>query len=259
VLTAVRVRGIEAAEDVELYGAIHSFSDSLWRLSAIPVEAADSTLVLGQPALGLLAHAAADLSGTGTLTARVFNVAWQEPNGWRQPRQGTGTVDALPGNGLMGRWQIAGQSVEVTPATQMFQVKALIQVGAHVQFSGWQGSDHIVATSITVLSNPCGNAQAFTLRGTVEALPQGRLLGTWTIAGQQVQVMEQTRLHNQEQIRLGAPVEIGGLQYLNGQRVMTWLRIREMSGPGPQPSVTPQATRTPQGTCTPRATRTPGT
>jgi len=120
-----------------------------------------------------------------------------------------------------------------------------VVVGAHVHVTGWEGDGHIVATSITVLASPSGSGNAFAVRGNIEALPQGGMLGTWTIAGQQVQVTRQTRIHGEQFVRLGAPVEAGGLQYQNGVRQLTWLRVRDMSGPGPQPTHSPQPSRTP--------------
>jgi len=254
-LTSVRVRGIEAAEDAEIYGAIQSFGGAQWVLSSIPVAATTDTLILGEPESGLLAQAAAELTPAG-LSARVFRVAWQEPTRRRQPIQLTGLIDALPNDSLLGLWQVAGQSVEVLPSTQIFQVKGLVQLGARVHIVGWQVADHLVATQITVLASPSGSGRQFYLHGAIEALPEQGLLGTWTIDGQQVQVTRQTRIHGQEQVHLGAPVEAAGLQFRDGVRLTTWLRVRDMSGPGPQPTVTPGGSRTPGGT--PQATGTPG-
>ncbi len=253
VLTAVRVRGIEAAEDAEVYGAIQSFGDAQWVLSSIALTATADTLIVGEPQAGLLAQAAAELTDTG-LSGRVFKVAWQEPNGNRQPVQLTGLIEALPDAGLLGLWQVAGQAVEVRENTTIFQVKGLVEVGARVHITGWQAEDRIVATNITVLNSSSGNGRPFNLQGNIEALPESGLFGAWTIAGQQVQVTRQTRIHGEQFVRLGAPAEAGGLQYQNGVRVLTWLRVREQTGPGPNPTVTPGPTHTPQPTHTPTGT-----
>jgi hypothetical protein len=245
-LIAVRVRGIESCEDVEVYGAIQSFGDTQWILSRIPVGVTPNTLVLGQPHLGLLAHAAAEVTDTG-LEARVFKVDWLEPKRGPIIVQFSGVIEALPEDSLLGLWQVNGQTVEVLESTQLFQVKGLAVVGAHVHVTGWQGAESIVATSITVLASPSGSGQTFAVRGNIEALPQGGLLGAWTIAGQKIQVTRQTRIHGEQFVRLGSPAEAGGLQYQNGVRQTTWVRVREMAGPGPQPSQTPQPTHTPTG------------
>ena len=187
VLTAVRVRGIEAAEDAEVYGAIQLFGDAQWVLSSIPVAATADPLILSEPLVGLLAQSAADLTDTG-LSARVFKVLWQEPTGRRQPAQLTGLIQELPVARLVGLWQVAGQAVEVGENTTIFQVKGLAEVGARVHVTGWEAADRIVATSITVLAGPSGSGRLFTVQGVIEALPQSGMLGTWTINGQQGQV-----------------------------------------------------------------------
>jgi len=245
-LTAVRVRGTEATQDAEVYGAIRSYSDTQWNLSSIPVAATAETLILGEPKVGLLAHAASELAETG-LSARVFKVAWQEPNGRRQPVQLIGLIAALPDDpdSLLGLWTVAEQTVEVRENTQIIQVKGLVQVGARIYVVGWQMADRIVATTLIVLASPSGNGQMFSMRGTIEALPAVGLLGTWTIAGQQAQVTRQTRIHGEQFVRPGAPVEAGGLQYQDGVRLMTWLRVHDMSVPGPQPTVPPGPTQVP--------------
>ncbi len=253
ILTAIRVRGIEAAEDAEVYGAIQSFGDAQWVLSSIALTATTDTLIVGEPQAGLLAQAAAELTDTG-LSGRVFKVAWQEPNGNRQPVQLTGIIEALPDASLLGLWQVAGQAVEVRENTTIFQVKGLVEVGARVHVTGWQAEDRIVATSITVLNGSSGNGRPFNLQGNIEALPESGLFGAWTIAGQEVQVTRQTRIHGEQFVRLGAPAEAGGLQYQNGVRVLTWLRVREQTGPGPNPTMTPGPTHTPQPTHTPTGT-----
>lgn len=255
VLTAVRVRGIETLEDAEVYGAIQSFNDTQWVLSSIRVNATPDTLILGEPQVGLLAHVSATLSETG-LTARVFKVAWQEPRGRHQPTQLIGTIETLPGEGLLGLWQVEGETVEVRESTTLFQAKGLAEVGARVHVTGWDAGDYIVATSITVLASPSGSGQAFILRGNIEALPASGLYGPWTINGEQVQVTRQTRIHGEALVRLGAPVEAGGLQYQNGVRVLSWVRVRAAEGVGPQPTTTPQPTRNPGDG--PKPTRTPG-
>ena len=262
VLQAVRVRGIEAAEDAEVYGAIQGFSPSEWTLSAIPLAATPGTLVMGTPRVGLLAQAAASLSAGSELTARVLNVAWQEPGGNRERVQHLGLVEAMPDQGLEGQWTIGGQTVDVTRATQMFQVKGLAQVGARVQVSGWREDNHLAAASITVLAPASSGGQPFNLQGAIETLPPQGMIGAWTIGGRQVQVTEQTHLYNAQQAQIGAEAEAGGFQVQNNLRVLTWLRVRQAAGPGPQPSATPRPSETPgnggQPSATPRPSETPG-
>jgi hypothetical protein len=254
-LTATRIRGIEVQEDIEVYGAIQVCSDAACTLSAVPLVVNSETLISEDPQVGLLAHASAALQDDGTLLALTLKVEWQEPGGARPQVQIVGTVQSLPAQDLNGIWVVEGQEVVVTASTVIVQVKGLVEVGAHVQVLGWPAAGKIIASQVTVLSSPSGGGQSFHIWGLVESMPGNGVLGTWTIAGQQVEVTRQTRLHGAEQIRLGEPVEAGGLQLQAGVRVATWLRTRTQGGPGPQPSMTPQPSHTPS--VTPEPSHTP--
>jgi hypothetical protein len=236
-LTALRIRGIESQQAIEVYGAIQAFSGG-WMLSAVPLVVTEATLIQGEPEVGLLAQAAAVLDG-GVLTASTLRVLWTEPAGNRQSLQFRGNIEALHENGLSGNWQIGGRTVAVTPATRVVQTKGLAELGAQVEVMGWQEADQVVAIQITVLSGPSGAGEQFRLRGAIEGMPPAGLWGQWTIAGQQVQVSRQTRIEGAQYARLGAPVEAGGVQRQDGARIATWLRIQEMGGPGPQPTEPP--------------------
>jgi len=259
-LTALRIRGIEAQQAVEVFGAIQAFSETAWTLSTIPLAVNEQTHVVSEPQVGLLAHALAELQDDDTLLALALQVAWQEPGRPRQPVQFTGTVESLPSDGLNGNWVVSGRQVEVTPATIIIQVKGLAEVGAQVHVIGWALAERIVAMQITVLRSPSGSGRPFYLRGLIEGLPENGLFGTWVISGQQIEVTRQTRILGAQHIRLGAPAEVGGLQYQSGVRLAIWLRVREMGGPGPQPTHTPGPTSTPrpQPSHTPSPTHTPG-
>lgn len=239
-LRALRIHAVEACEDVEIYGAIQAFGTA-WLISSAPVAADDASLVVGEPEVGLLVHAFATLQADDTLLGQTFKVTWAEPTRLRPPVQLNGTVEELPADGLVGVWIVNGQTVRVTEATRIFQIKGLVEVGAEVHVVGRQQDDQIVATVITVVKSPVGGGQRFQFRGVIEEMPANGLIGTWTISGQQVQVTRQTRIVGAEHAQVGAPVEAGGLQLRNGVRLCTWLRIQDRTGggPGPQPTVTP--------------------
>lgn len=258
VLTAVRMRGVESAENIEVYGAIQAFSDASWTLSSIVVPANGDTHVVSEPQAGLLAHAVAAPQDDGSLLALVFRVTWQEIGRIRQPIVTTGVIETLPAEGLTGDWTVSGRVIQVTDTTVIIQIKGLVEVGARVHVMGWLSGDKIVATQITVLTSPSGTGRPFQLRGTIEAMPEHGVLGTWVINGQAIEITRQTRIHGAANARLGAPAEAAGLQTRDGVRLTTWLRIQDRSGPGPQPttSVTPNPSRTPS--VTPEPSGTPG-
>ncbi len=68
-LIAVRMRGIEIQPDIEIFGAIEAFSDTSWTLSGINLAVNADTLIQGQPAVGLLAHATATLQPAASVSA----------------------------------------------------------------------------------------------------------------------------------------------------------------------------------------------
>lgn len=229
-LRAVRLHRIEPAEDVELHGAIQAFGAN-WLISAVPLATDASTLVLDEPEIGLLATALASLRPDNTLLARAIKVNWTEPGRTRprQPVQFRGTIEALPEGGLIGTWIISGKSVQVTEATRIFQVKGQVAVGAEVFVIGWQQDGVITAGVITVLRSPLLGGQRFQFRGIVERLPNGHprfpLFGIWVISGEEVLVQVNTRITNGENARVGAEVEVGGIQLKNGTKVATWLKV----------------------------------
>ncbi len=229
-LKVVRMHRIEPAEDVELHGAIQAFGAN-WLISAVPLATDASTLVLDEPETGLLATALAALQPDNTLLARAIKVSWVEPGRTRprQPVQFRGTVEALPEDGLVGTWIISGKTVRVTEATRIFQVKGQVAVGAEVFVIGWQQDGVITAGVITVLRSPLIGGPRFQFRGIVEQLPNGHprwpLFGIWVISGEQVLVQVNTRITNGENARVGAEVEVGGIQLKNGTKVATWLKV----------------------------------
>jgi len=254
-LTALRIRSTEFQEEVEVYGVIQAFAAGTWKLSTIPLTVTEETMMTAVPQAELLAHAAAVLQDDGALLARTVRIFWQEPGGLHQAVQFRGTVESLPASGLTGRWVVSGRAVDVTDTTSIIQAKGTVEVGSMVHIVGWETGDALQAFQITVL---IGNwrGSAFHFEGEIEALPGDGLIGNWTIAGQQVQVTQQTRITDAQHAKLGAPVEVGGVQRQEGVRVATWLRVRDASGPGPGPTMTPEPPQEPPAT--PRPSRTPG-
>lgn len=237
-LTALRIRSIEFQQEVEIYGAIQAFSDTSWTLSTIELAVNAATMATATPQLELLAHAAATIESDGTLLARTLRVFWQEPGGLHPAVQFRGTVEALPASGLVGTWVVSGRTVNVTDATSIIQLKAVVEVGSTVHVVGCEADGAIQAVQITVIAGEM-RGWVFYYAGKVEAMPPHGLSGEWVVGGQQVRVTERTRITGGQYARIGAPAEVGGVQLQNGERVATWLRIRKTDGPGPGPSVTP--------------------
>lgn len=233
-LVAVRMRGIEPLTAVEIFGAIQSATAESWVISTIAVAVDEDTLINGEPAVGLLAHAATAVPEGSDLLALRLKVLWQEAGTGRTPVSFTGIVEAVPPSNLHGQWRIGGQTVVVTANTAINEEHGLAVVDAEVAVAGWQGDGVVIAQEITVLSSPEGG-EPMHLNGRIDALPQGGLVGTWVIDGYQVQVTTRTRIEGAQYARIGAPAEVRLVRRQNGEMTATWLRVREGSRPGPGP------------------------
>ena len=65
-----------------------------------------------------------------------------------------GVVEALPATGLVGTWQVAGTTVQVTEATEIDQAMGSIGVGIAVEVEGEAQPDgSILASEIEVEDN----------------------------------------------------------------------------------------------------------
>ena len=232
-LVAVRMRGIEPQEDVNVFGAIQSFNDTLWVLSSIPITVITDTLIIGTPAVDLLAMADASLQPDGSLQAWRLKVSVLEPGTTPVPVAFTGTVEALPPRGLLGMWTVSGRPVVVSAGTAINQTKGLVVVGAEVYVVGWQAGDRVIATLIVVLSSPQSSGQFVRFSGPIQQMPASGLLGEWRIADRTVLVTERTRLAGTRYARVGARAEVGGMQAADGTVTATWMMIWPTAG-GPR-------------------------
>jgi len=241
-LTALRIRSTEFQEEVEIYGVIQAFSEVEWTLSTVVLNVNEETLLTGEPQLELLAHAAAIVQEDGSLLARNIRVMWQEPGGLHQAVQFRATVVTLPEEDMTGIWKVTRivdgveETVEVTvtDATSIIARKGLISEGSIVHIVGWELDGGLRAVQITLVdTDGIWKGRAFYHAGPIQDMPPGnRLMGNWTIGGQQLRVTERTRIEGAQYARVGAPAEAGGVQLQNGVRVLTWLRIREHDGLG---------------------------
>lgn len=227
-LLALRIRGAEPRQLVHVYGAIQAAGDTGWTLSGIPLAVDAATLIARDPIIDVVAHAEATLREDGTLLALHLHPVWIEPGGLRPEVAFIGVVEELPDEGLVGDWLVDDTAVVVTPATVINQTKGLVELGAAVHVLGWQEGDQVVAIRISVV-RPAEGGQVGPFRhfrGPIEAMPPRGLYGQWTVGGQQVQVMQQTRIEGAEHAQIGAPAEVGAVQRRNGEMFALWLRIR---------------------------------
>ena len=232
-LIATRMRGIEPQPDVEIFGAIEAFSDTSWTLSGIALAVNADTLIQGDPAVGLLAHAAAPLQDDSLLLALRLKVAITQPGGRHNPLEFDGMVEKLPKRGLVGEWMVSGKPVKVSASTAINQEQGLVAVGTKVHVVGWQIGDRIMAIQIVVLSSPAPSGQFVRFRGPIEELPASGLIGQWQVGGRTVKVTEETRIENASRVKGGALAEVGGIKGANDVVTATWVKAESRPGPGP--------------------------
>src|SRR5262249_44142379 len=150
---------------------------------------------------------------------------------------------------LTGTWTIAGKTVNVDASTEIDQENGSIGVGATVKVEGttlMDGSVHASQIEVVVGvpgSPPAGggggeeggdNEADFT--GAIEALPPSGLIGTWTIAGKQVEVVSTTRLEQENGgFAIGTIVEVEGLAGAGGVIVASKIEVQDNGTPAPQP------------------------
>jgi hypothetical protein len=248
VLTAVRILKIDDRDEVEVTGAIQSFAKDKWVLSAIPLTLDANTTVVGDPALGLIAHAAAKLQTDGSLVAARLQVMWNEKPGSKPgrpvPVNFNGTVEKLPDTGLWGDWVVAGKTVIVAPGTRINQQKGLVKVGADVNVIGTQTDGKIMAMQITVLKSDAAGGRRVVFVGRIEALPLSGVVGAWKIGGREVTVTSQTILLPRDVTpKLGAWALVEGLRPETGPIVASQIRLAP-AGPRAlfNPAETPELT-----------------
>lgn len=59
----------------------------------------------------------------------------------------TGLVEAMPADGYLGDWQVAGRTVRVTELTQIDQKDALVALGARVEVEGTMLTDGTISAT----------------------------------------------------------------------------------------------------------------
>ena len=166
----------------------------------------------------------------------------------------TGAVQAMPASGTTGTWTIANKTVHVDASTEIDQEQGSIGVGATVKVEGTtltDGSVHAsdIKVEVGVGGSPGspppggggdgedngGDTEAdFT--GPIQALPADGLLGTWTVAGKQVDVVSTTRLEQEDGgFAIGTIVEVEGLADATGVIVASKIEVKSGGTPAPQP------------------------
>lgn len=130
-----------------------------------------------------------------------------------------GVIENLPAGSLVGDWTVSGYTVHVF-STTMIKQEVPAAVGRQAEVKGYLQSDgSINATKIEVKGEK--------FYGMVEALPNGSLIGDWTVGGRTVHVTANTRIEQKKgPVQVGAYVEVKGYSEADGSFTATKIEVK---------------------------------
>ncbi len=205
----------------KLYGTIEDLpADSLigdWVVSGYTVHVFSTTYIKQEvPAeIGRMVEVKGYLQSDGSINATKIEV---------KAEKFYGMVESLPDGTLIGEWTVAGRIVNVTPSTIIQQKKGIVQVGAYVEVKGYSEADgSFTATKIEVKKG----RSTTKFYGYIESLPDGTLIGDWTVSGRVVHVTANTQIKQKKgTVRIGAYVEVKGYAEADGSFTATKIEVK---------------------------------
>ena len=149
-----------------------------------------------------------------------------------------GLVEALPGGGLLGAWQVGGQTIIATAATECeaeggpFALGACVSVEARLLPDGSLEAVGIeTEDDPSECTKPPYDEDVFEFRGLVQAVPGAGLSGNWTIGFLSVVVTESTEIEEQDGPLLpGACVEVEAQLGPDGTLTAEEIEVESSSG-----------------------------
>jgi hypothetical protein len=120
-------------------------------------------------------------------------------------------------------WTVSGITIAANEDTKVMG-KPAVGLLAHVS-AQMQDAGALLARTVKVMWNEQGGwRQPQNIKGKIEALPEGGLIGVWTVDGKQVEVTEQTRVMQRKfMAEVGATVHVVG--YTEGDVVKALLVV----------------------------------
>jgi len=152
----------------------------------------------------------------------------------------SGVVQTMPAGGLIGDWKIAGKAVVTDATTHIDQEDGSVGVGAIVEVKGAiQADGSLKAATMEVkigVGGPPppggGGPDDGEFVGPIVTLPDGTLIGKWTVGSKTVIVVSTTALEQEHgAFAVGAIVEVDGLPDASGAIVASKIETKT-SAPG---------------------------
>lgn len=245
VLTARTIAGIGEQDAVIVNGEIQEVTDAYWVISSIKVyiqpDGEGKTVISGEPVVGLIGRAAAELQEDDSLLAIALRVAWIDRTELKPYIELDGTVTAMDVSRMPKTITVEtdddpamSYTIHLMPNSRIHQEKGLLTVGAEVHVVGWQyDGGKVIASEITVVNSPEEGGEFVTFRGEIMALPDGGLLGEWKIGDMTVIVNEQTqRVGWGKEPKVGGWAVGGGVKRADGTIVATRVVVFAPPQPG---------------------------
>ena len=180
----------------------------------------------GVPAVNALVEIKALLLSDGSLNAAEIEVE-VIPGSTRQ-FDFEGFIDNLPDGTLIGDWSVSGTTVRVGTTTRVHQERGIVASHAFVSVKGILLADGAVgAVDIQVEASPVRGGR-ITLRGFIETLPSGDLIGNWSVSGRTVHVTADTRIKKKKGlvVAVGRFVDVKGVLSADGSVAASSIKLK---------------------------------
>jgi hypothetical protein len=213
---------------IKFQGTVESFPAGLigdWRVGGRTIHVSPQCELaqeIGPVAVGAFVEILGQMLSDGSMTATKIEVK-SNPAGGDGRDDLKGAIETLPaGSGLLGDWRVAGHTVRVSASTIINTEHGDIAVGALVEVTGTARSDgSIDAARIEI--NPSslpvdGAGESVSVKGTIESIPAGTLIGDWMVSGSTVHVTSKTKLKGYYDggFGVGVRVKVKGIQNADG-------------------------------------------
>ena len=211
---------------IKFEGTVESFPPGLvgdWRVGGRTIHVTPQCELaqeIGPVAIGAFVEVLGQMLSDGSMTATKIEVK-SNPAGGDGRDDLKGAIESLPaGSGLSGDWRVAGHTVHVTASTIINTEHGAIALGAPVEVTGAARSDgSLDAARIEV--NPGSSfvdGSLATVKGAIESLPAGSLIGEWMVGGTKIHVTSKTKLKGYYDggFGVGVRVKVKGVQNGDG-------------------------------------------
>lgn len=224
--------------EVKFTGAVESLPAGgfagTWRVAGRTIQVTNSTSIEqtdGRVAVGAIVKVEGYQRADGSIDAKEIEVNSGSAGGGSGDSQNEvnfkGTIQTFPA-GFLGDWNVGGRTIHVSAATRIEAQFGPVAVGAFVEVKGAVASDNSIdATKIEVKSNVGGGDGRHEVKGNIQSLPSGSLLGDWVVGGTTVHVSSATFI-NQEHgaAAVGVFVEVHGSLRADGSFDATRIEIK---------------------------------